>query len=466
MSICEIFWGLCLSMSKFALLFVLVFFGGVIASFFYAGSASFVLYQLVYFLNPGNRWWSAGIPDLRYSFVTVVVMLVVFMVRYRDYNQASPWKEQKCFKWMMLLPFAYVGSSLVALDSFGHKAATFEFSKMVVIMLFAYKVIDSKRAFDVVVWAYVVGVFYIGYLAFVSGRDPFGRVEGIGMVDAPDANDTAAAMVPAVVLLMFLAWDGGKYHKFLAALMGAVIVNGLVLINSRGSFLGVLASMGLFLLYMVFSKYQKKGQRTTAILVVILGVGGAYYLTDDVFWQRMETLRSEEGSESGAERTELWWITFDMMEDYPFGLGVNGYNQVAPLYVPEEVRRGVYNKSVHSSWFQAISEIGYHGLALFVIMMVALARQARAAKRYLISLGDNRGYFKVVAIECALVGYLVPATFINRFRAEILYWMILFLALAIKFYYLQPQQKHLQDKRTSNSTRLSTRTVSKSTRLR
>jgi hypothetical protein len=36
------------------------------------------------------------------------------------------------------------------------------------------------------------------------------------------------------------------------------------------------------------------------------------------------------------------------------------------------------------------------------------------------------------------LGYLIAATFINQFRAEILYWMILLVAVAGKVYYLQP----------------------------
>lgn len=433
-------------MSKFALAFLLFFFGGILATIFYQGWSAFIVYQLVYFLNPDNRWWSASIPGLRYSFITVLLMLMVFAFRYQYYNKLSPWREQACFKWMVLVLLSYYVAKLYALDRILHDIFTFDFAKLIIIMLVAYKVIDNRKVMDFVIWAYITGAFYIGYLATSTGRNSAGRVEGVGMIDAPDANDTAAALVPAGVLLMYLAWQGGKYSKIFAVLMGAFIANGIVLINSRGAFLGVVVSLGLFLLYMIFSRHQKKGQKGAAIFMIVFGLSGALYVTDDAFWERMGTLKKDEetGERGGASRTLFWWRTFDMLADRPYGLGVRGYNVVSPFYLSDEERGGVLNRSVHSSWFQGLSEIGYHGFAFFLLMLLSLFRQSWRARQYLVQQGDFHTYFKVLAIECALIGYLVSATFIDRFRAEILYWMILFLMLAIKFYYLQPMKEQAE----------------------
>lgn len=442
-------------MSKFALTFLLFFFGGIIATLFYEGWAAFIVYQLVYFLNPDNRWWSASIPGLRYSFITVLLMLMVYAFRYQHYNRESPWKEQACFKWMILLLLAYYVTKLYALNPLRHDVATFEFTKLIIIMLVAYKVINSRKALDAVIWAYVTGAFYIGYLATSTGRNSGDRVEGIGMIDAPDANDTAAALVPAAVLLMYLAWQGGKYSKIMAVIMGGLIANGVVLINSRGAFLGIVASLGIYLMCMIFSRHQKKGQKGTAIFMIVLGLSGGLYVTDDTFWERMGTLKKSEDQEQidGAGRMVFWARTFDMLAERPYGLGVWGYNQLAPIYLTDEERGGVLNRSVHSAWCQGLSEIGYQGFAIFLIMLFTLFRQSQTTKKYLVAQHDYQSYFKVLALECALIGYLVSATFIDRFRAEILYWMILFLMLAIKFYYLQPMREKAESERQEAAVR-------------
>ena len=62
-------------MSKFALLFVLVYLSGIISAVVTGPVWGFYLYELVYFLNPGNRWWGNDLPRFSYSFVVVVVMM-------------------------------------------------------------------------------------------------------------------------------------------------------------------------------------------------------------------------------------------------------------------------------------------------------------------------------------------------------------------------------------------------------
>src|SRR5690554_7586829 len=78
------------------------------------------------------------------------------------------------------------------------------------------------------------------------------------MADGTDANDAAITLVPAAVILMYLAWMGNFKTRVLCVLCGGLIANGLVLINSRGAFLGAATGVGIYLLYMLFSRFQKK----------------------------------------------------------------------------------------------------------------------------------------------------------------------------------------------------------------
>ncbi|NWO05217.1 MAG: O-antigen ligase family protein [Alteromonadaceae bacterium] len=428
-------------MSKFALLFLMVFFGGIVAALVYSGTAAFVLYQLVYFLNPDARWWSAVIPGLRYSMIASLLMLLVLFLKYRQHSELAPWSKMPVFKYLIALVLLYYLAYLFAVNLPAHKTFTFEFTKLAIIILVAYKLIHSPRALDACLWAYVVGATYIGYLAWGTGRNDEGRVEGIGMVDAPDANDTAAALVPAAVILMYYAWMGSWKMRALALFCGALIANGLVLINSRGSFLGVVVSLSIFLFFMLFSRYQRKGQRAAAVLMMVVGLSGALYVTDDLFWQRMQTLQSEDQNVSGASRMSFWFVTFDMLDDHPMGVGITGYQTLSPIYMDEQTRGGPGLRAVHSSWFQGLAELGWIGLGVFLLMLLSLYRLSAKAKRHVLDTDDIEAYFKLLALECALLGYLAAGTFIDRFRAEILYWMILFLAAAINIYYLQYQAK-------------------------
>ncbi len=428
-------------MSKFALLFIMVFFGCVIATLAYSGAAAFILYQFVYFLNPDTRWWSADIPGIRYSFIAAVLMLMALGMKYGEYSKISPWKEQPAFKWLIGLLFLYWLTNIWALNGAVHDRFTFDFTKLIIIIFVAYKLVNSERALDASIWAYLIGATYIGYVATITGRNSGDRVEGIGLVDSPDANGAAAALVPAGALLMYFAWMGNWKIKLLCIGCGALIANGLVLINSRGAFLGVVVGSGFYLLHMMFSIHRRKGQRAMAILIAVAGISGGLYVTDDVFWDRMQTLENLESEGSGAGRVTFWLTTFDMLEDFPMGMGVQGYNQLASLYMDDETRGGVENRSVHSLWFQGLGEVGPIGFGMFVMALLALRRMSRKAKVLAVARGENATYFKLLALECALISYLVAGTFINQFRAEILYWMVLLVAIGTNVYYLQRVEK-------------------------
>ena len=424
-------------MSLFALLFVIVFFGGVAVTLFYSGAAAFILYQLVYFLNPDDRWWSAYIPGISYSLFTALLMMAMLGLGYRKYSRISPWSRQPIIKWLIALVISYFVANLWALNPQAHHEFTIYYIKMIVIILVAYKLIHSERMLDASIWAYIIGATYIGYLATITGRNSGNRVEGIGMADAPEANGVAAALVPAGALLMYYAWLGSWKVKLLCVACGALIANGLVLINSRGAFLGVVVGSGAYLCCMMFSEYRRKGQRAMAVFIAAAGLSGALYVTDAQFWERMQTLQDLESRESGSGRVTFWLTTFDMLEDHPMGMGVQGYNQLASLYMDAETRGGVVNRSVHSLWFQGLSEVGPVGFFFFIALLVSLYKISEKAKQFVVADGDNTQYFKLLALQCGLISYLVAGTFINQFRAEILYWMILLTASAVNVYYLQ-----------------------------
>ncbi|WP_298447399.1 O-antigen ligase family protein [uncultured Marinobacter sp.] len=427
-------------MSKVALLFLFVFLGGIFTAFFVTPVASFIVYQAVYLANPDSRWWAATIPGMRYSLIAASFMLVILVVKYRELTELAPWKQQPIFKWLLALLIMYEVMNLFAIVPDEHSRFTFDFVKLVVIILVAYKLVNSEKALDACLWAYILGTTYIGYVAYSLGRNSQGRVEGIGMVDTGgDGNMTAAAMVPALILLTYTAWIGNKRIKILSIFCGALIANAIVLINSRGAFLGAVAGGLFFLFYMIFSRYQRKGQRGAAILIILVAFGGTLYVADEAFWERMDTLREvDDGGKSGSHRIDFWLATFDVLNDYPLGVGIGGYIQLSPAYLPAHYfENRTTGKAVHSTWFQALAEIGWLGFLIFLALLVSTYRVSRRTKQHLIRKENYDAYFKILALEGALLSFIVAASFINRTRAEVLYWLILFIAVASNIYYFR-----------------------------
>ncbi|MDP5130694.1 MAG: O-antigen ligase family protein [Paraglaciecola sp.] len=394
-------------------------------------------------INAEQRWWYFQIPDFRYSFFASILMLFALAKNYSTLSNITRWRDLPVLKWILVFLFLHYVGYAFALNIILHREFTYNFLKLVIIFMVAYKIVNSEKMLDAALWVYVLGCTYIGTVAKDVGRNGQGRVEGIGMVDTGgDANGVAAVLVPSIVVLLYFAWQGSWKIRLLAAFCSAYVVNALVLINSRGAFLGVVVGAGLFIGYMLFSRFQKPGQRGMAIFIVLAGLAGAVSLADATFWERMQTLQADEQGQRGGDgrgRIDYWLSTLDMINDYPMGMGIGGFSALSTVYLGEY-------KAVHSTWFQVLGEFSWYGLLIFIAILVSTLRLSQLAKKYLIKNNNIAAYFKLLMLECSLFGFLIASTFIDRARAEVLFWLILFISIACNVYYFQPRRKIASEK--------------------
>ncbi len=404
----------------------------------------FVLYQAYYFFNPSTKWWGALIPNISFSFYIVLTLLII---------TAFSWgklKENKLGKipqfWFLYLMIAnYAAVSLIAVFPESHMTALDYLATVTVLITVVYKLVKTEKELNLILWGYIIFAGYLGYYISQIGRTSSGRFQGAGMVDAPDGNGVAAAIAPTLVLCLYYFWiDKKLINRIGIAIIGAFLANALVQLGSRGAFLGVGASVGMFFYAMYFSKKRMKNQRLSVVFLLMFGGVGAITVTDDIFWSRITSMATQVESdatekETGATRFIFWKGAWEMAKDYPFGQGSRSFLFYSPIYIPSEVDTGKKrNRAVHSTWFEALTEIGYLGLiSLIGVIYYSLSTTKKAAKR-LKEKGDLKQYFKVVAIRCSLICFIVSMTFLNRLRGEILYWCILYCAIAYNIYYLKP----------------------------
>ena len=414
-------------MAKFTVLVALVYIIGIVISLFQGAHWAFYLYQLVYFLNPENRWWSNTLPAFSYSYVTVIIIIFTYILHFRKYSK-NKFFEIPQTKWLILLTAVYWLVYFYAVDQEFHKNAAIEFSKMIIIIGFAYKILNTQKHLEWSLLTYIVGSAYIGYEALVVGRNFNSRVEGIGLIDAPEANGTAAAIVATLPLIVYFLWQGNRKVNIAMIILGPLIVNGLILINSRGAFLGAAIGIIVFMLPMFFSKFQIKNQKAAALGLALLGIVGLVVLVDSTFIERMVSLtNSEDETASGSYRVHIWMETFDILADYPFGVGARGYELLSSFYISEEFNTRKY-RAVHSIWFQTLAEIGWHGFVIFCFLVYSSFRSLILVKKRSEAMGDHNSFYLAHALLSAYVGLLVASSFINQFRVQVFYWLILFIA--------------------------------------
>ena len=424
------------------LMFLATLTGGLIFSLRYSIAISFVVYQAIYFFNPEKRWWGNLIPDISYSFFVVLFMATMVFANYHV-TKRNRIADVPPLKWAIVVMVVYSFAYFYAISPDYHYIFMTYFIKLIIIMCFAYKLISSVKDFSCVLNGYIFSAWYVSFYVFQIGRNSGNRVEGVGLVDSPDANGLAAAIAPSLVLSLYYYWTTEKYiWKAAYAVSGVFIANAIVLINSRGAFLAVAASIAFFMYYMFSSVFQRKNQKKMAVFITIAGLSGAVYLADDDFINRVTGITKEvekaEEQESGATRMVFWEAAWEMTKDYPYGNGYRGFNYLSPFYIPEGIDTGGNrSRSVHSTWFETLTEVGYLGLLFFIMMLWSAWKHLNKVRSYL---RDNQlvdEYFKIIALQGSLIAFVIAMTFLNRMRAEVLYWLIMFSAAAYNVYVLK-----------------------------
>lgn len=423
------------------LMFVGIPIAGFVLSFWRAPVFAFVIYQSIYFIHPANRWWGYMLPDLPYSMLSVLFMMFLVIV-YMKHSLTNLVYKVPIFKWQLLLLINVWFVYYYSIAPWHHVQLMDAYTKKFVIMICAFMLIQQRKHLDYAIWGYLFGAWFSSFIVFQTGRNAGDRVEGVGTVDAPEANGLAAALAPAIVINLYYFWVSKSYkEKAFFAIAGAFTANAIVLINSRASFLAVAISVAYFMWKLFFSKLQRKNQKATVLWLAALGMCGALYIVDDGFVSRMKTIKTEEktaSAETGKTRLTFWAAAYEASKDYPIGLGARGFDHVSHIYVPSHVDTGYSrNRSVHSTWFEVLTESGYFGMFCFLSMLLSCYLCLRKVRKRLLEEQDVDAYFKMYALQAALLCFMVSMTFMNRFRAEVLGWLILFISASYNLYVLK-----------------------------
>lgn len=435
-------------MSNFAVAFIVLYICSIVASVLKDGVFGIYIYQLVYFLNPQTKWWFQDIPNIRYAFITSIAILIGYWVRKKQYQEIHFFHAPQ-IKWWAGMTTLMIALSLVAVAPDLHSEFTSYYIKYFMFGFFCYKIVNTPKHFEGLIWVYLTGEFYLGWLAYGIGRTNNGRLDGVGTADAPDNNFAAALILSSVPVLLFYLMEGNRWQKILAFIYIIFVCNALVLIGSRGAFVGLVVGILYFAYSILLTKSKVLLLRTKikVLVCIVASVACFLFLADKTFWERMNTLgeinvkggyfKSNEAVDTGADRTGLWLVALDVVRDHPLGLGVWGFQTVSRSYVPSELMGKSSIKAVHSIYFQTLVDCGYLGLAIFLMMIGSNFRVMRKAQRFLLQNQNNYAYLLGVSISAGLVSLLTAFTFIDGLYVEILYWYIIFSACFVNIFYMK-----------------------------
>lgn len=331
-------------------------------------------YMAQYIIGFERQWWHASLRPLgiHYSLTFAVLTATGIFLNQKKLRFKKLLVRQEILALLLLVLICLLfwgGADIVnryAINDY----PPIKISKLMIFCLMMTHVITSPRDLDKVMWLLVVGSLILGMQAYEMPRSAFtgGRLDGVvGGTDFLNSNALASFMVASTIITGTVFMRTSWYGKLLCVVAGALSLNTIVLCRSRGALLALLGA-GIAIIFIAPRHVRRK--LIVGMFVVVLGM---VYVSDAQFLNRMTGISKQTGAviegekvsdRSSEMRIDAWRGGIQMFCDHPFGVGPGNFNQYIGRYAPS-----VEGMSPHSTYIQALAELGFLGLILVLALL-------------------------------------------------------------------------------------------------
>lgn len=342
-------------------------------------------------------------------------------------------KEKVAIRYEILTSFIvlfYIIATLSNLFGIGDEDLAWErwtlFSKIITFYFFAIAIVYKKIHFDFLIWILIISIGALasneGVKFLVSGGSHrIGELRGI----AGDNNFFGVMIVTVIPLACYIFTQ--TKHKLLKLGVAGVIIFmtlGIFSTFSRGAFLGLLVSAVSF---------WRNSEKKILWLVLLLIVGyGLTNLMPEAWLSRMDTVDNAGEDSSFMGRVIAWKIATLIAMDNFFG---GGFNCVENMTVWGRYSIDFYKldfiptpdvlphfKATHSIYFQVLSNHGFIGL--FVFLMMLLTAYLKVSKIVDVALKNDLAEWVIPLakmLKLSLVSYCISGAAVNVAYFDFLY---------------------------------------------
>ncbi|MDD5465372.1 MAG: O-antigen ligase family protein [Candidatus Omnitrophica bacterium] len=233
------------------------------------------------------------------------------------------------------------------------------------------------------------------------------------------------ALTPLIFGLTFFYFKGrNKILMFFASVLGLL---GVYLSLSRG------AGLGIFLAILFLSIANKK-KLLTSILVGIL-IAFPFVMPKNIKQWAKEVNYNPLVMMCNRDRISIYNNTINMIKHHPFiGVGLNTFSRNYGKYKTEQAEKYAHTADTiyaHNIYLQMAGEVGLLGLAMFLLFLFQVFRQAFNALRKL-----NDEYLKIIGLSlvACVIAFLVNGlteTSLYYPRVAMVFWYIIGISLAL-----------------------------------
>lgn len=327
-------------------------------------------YLCIYMLYNPQIWWGASLVHYfpKPSFMAMFFIVMASLIHPRELNWTFSRRE---IEFYLFLGAAWLSSFIFGIGV-GDTSWTYliKITKMFVFIFFFIRVVNSLNHYELIVWTFILSAAFLAYHANGLSSSYFadGRLEDIGGLDFSESNGFACFQAFAITLLGVQLLRDSMWKKVIYVIGIALMLNTIILTQSRSVFLGIVLATPYVLLRSI-PKYRKQ-----VYLSVILGAILFFMLADVKFFVRMDTIQHEleNPQEERINRIDFWKASVPMFMDHPLGVGVKNFEKLVPYYDPRN--KGM---DAHNTYVLCYSEIGILGIMLFLVIIAETGMQIR-----------------------------------------------------------------------------------------
>jgi len=413
-------------MSLTALAFLLLFGAGCSAALFIRPIYGLYLYIAVFYLDPPSRWWSAGLPSLRWSLLAAAVTLLAMFIHRDSVKKGYSWTNSTIAKILILytvwmwIQWPWVISPL-------QLEGTILYTKYCVLFYLMYQLIDSEETFQQFCVVHVMGCAYLGWLIYLA--PDAGRLESVGGSGIGNANTLGMHIGTGLIIGGFLLFTLQGWIRWLVLAVMPLIVNGIFQTETRGAFVGLFVA-GVVAIYL-----KPKSIRKKFYALAILGVVASLSIANEALLSRLSTMQAAVDEEAGWDNSALSRVAIAQSQlrifaDHPFGVGHQGTAILSTQYIAEEwLDPTVNSRSSHNTVLTVLVDQGLPGIILLTILafhIIGTLRRLKALDRY--GLPYRLAVFRAM-IGAVIASILAAGMFAQYFKAEVLIWALILLAV-------------------------------------
>jgi O-Antigen ligase len=425
-------------LSTTAVAFLLVFAAVTALSFARHSIYGLILYAFVLYAHPHTQWWGAGLPDLRWSLLAAVLAFAATFVHPPNKNSLPLFTRPIVIAILIFVGWVVLQTAW-ALNVDRHLVLVNILPKYVLLLVLMYRCIDTPDRLRMFLWAHVLGATYMGWDAVSSYQG--GRFEGFGGPDLNEANAGALQIITALFCAAGLFLAGNWRERIAVAILAPIMVNGIVLTQSRSGFIAA-AFAGVIFNYFSPSRY-----RWRVLGLSVLAIVGFAALANESFWERMGTIQHKgeriEGVDTGGGRLEAIQAQLRMFRDYPLGCGHRCTAELSPIYMEDWMLTGVGDergRSSHNTAMTLLVEQGVPGIIFYGLFLAWLAIALTRLHGQLGRLRDPLPSY-LPGIAAALAAVTVGDMFVDYLKLEVRFWLVGLILVVVNLHWLETKKE-------------------------